>query len=184
MQRWALDPLFLQRLSSHSKTGENLSDGQVALLLKSHKHFSAYDMMRQLYLSAFDMEIYLSDNHWHDIMTRVWVDYMPIPLSADDNHPCSFTHVFSGQHAAAYYSYKWSEMMGADMFAAFQEGGLDNAKKLQTIGARFADTFLSLGGGVSAGEVFRRFRGRDPSVDALIEDVGAAEYMAGQSKAK
>ena len=172
MQCWVMEPSFLQRLSSHHETGDKLPDNLLSLVLKSHKHFSAYDMMRQLYLSAYDMEIYISKKHWHDAMTRVWAEYMPLPLSQDDNHPCSFTHIFSDQYPAAYYSYKWSEMIAADIFAAFEEGGLEDPEKVRAMGARLADTFLSLGGGVPASEVFRRFRGRDPSLDALQEHLG------------
>ena len=172
MERWLLEPAFLRSLSSHHETGDKLPDDLLALVLESHKHFVAYDMMRQLYLSAYDMEIYISNTHWHDAMTRAWAEYMPLPLSDDDNHPCSFTHIFSDQYPAAYYSYKWSEMIAADIFAAFQEVGLEDPQKVRAMGARLADSFLSLGGGVPASEVFRRFRGRDPSLDALHEHLG------------
>ncbi|KAK7480477.1 hypothetical protein BaRGS_00028294 [Batillaria attramentaria] len=169
MQHWLMEPTFLRKLSSHYSTGEKLPDDLLTLVLKSHKHLAAYDMMRQLYLSAFDMEIYISKNHWHEAMTRCWAEYMLLPLSQDDNHPCSFTHIFSDQYPAAYYAYKWSEMIGADIFAAFKEAGLEDPEKVRATGARLAETFLSLGGGVPASEVFRRFRGRDPSLEALEE---------------
>lgn len=172
MQHWLLEPSFLRKLSSHHQTGDKLPDDLLTLVLKAHNHFAAYDMMRQLYLSAYDMEIYISNNHWHDAMTRVWDEYMLLPLSQDDNHPCSFTHIFSDQYPAAYYSYKWSEMIAADVFAAFKEAGLEDPQKVRAVGSRFAETFLALGGGVPASEVFRRFRGRDPSLHALQEHLG------------
>ena len=172
MQRWVLEPTFLQELSSHHDTGASLPQDLLSTLLKSNKHFTAYDMMRQLYLAAFDMEIYISKNHWHDAMSRVWEEYMPLPLSQDDNHPCSFTHIFSDQYPAAYYAYKWSEMIAADVFSAFKEEGLEDKDKVRMLGRRLEDSFLALGGGVPANEVFRRFRGRDPSLDALQEDLG------------
>ncbi|XP_076453908.1 uncharacterized protein LOC143289021 [Babylonia areolata] len=177
LQRWPQEPSFLGSLTSHVRTGEGLPPDVLSLLLESHQHLSAFDMMRQLYLSAFDMEVHLSQTHWHDVMTHLWEEYMPLPLSRDDNHPCSFTHIFSDQYPAAYYSFKWADMIAADVFAAFREEGLDNAKRVQAIGGRFSDTFLSLGGGVAAGEVFRRFRGRDPSLDALLQELGASDRM-------
>ncbi|XP_076435405.1 uncharacterized protein LOC143275299 [Babylonia areolata] len=172
MQCWLLEPPFLQSLSCHHQTGQRIPLPLLSQVLGAHRHFTALDTMRQLYLSAFDMEIYISKNHWHDAMTRVWAEYMPLPLSRDDNHPCSFTHIFSDQYPAAYYAYKWSEMIAADLFAAFKEQGLEDAGKMRELGGRFADTFLSMGGGVPASEVFRRFRGRDPSLDALQESLG------------
>ncbi|KAL5018692.1 hypothetical protein ScPMuIL_004414 [Solemya velum] len=160
-------PHMLRDISSHHETGNPLSDSEINQIISASKHLSAFDMMNQLYFSAFDMEIHLSKTHWHDVMTSTWESYVPAPLTEDNYHPCSFTHIFSDQYPAAYYSYKWSEMIAADIFDAFHEVGFDNQEKILAVGKRFKDTFLSLGGGVPASEVFRRFRGRDPSLDAL-----------------
>jgi oligopeptidase A len=97
---------------------------------------SAYNMMKQLYISAFDMELYISPDHWHEIMTRTWPEYMPVPLSDEDNHPCSLTHIFSDQHPAAYYSFKWSEMIAADIIEEFKEADFTNEEKVAEKGKR------------------------------------------------
>lgn len=158
---------ILKSLSHHYATEQQLSDDTIDTILKRHHHMSAYDTMRQLYFSAYDMELYISSEHWSRLMPRVWKQFLPLPLHEDDNHPCSLTAIFSDQYPAAYYSFKWSEMIAADIFKAFEEAGLENTD-VSAVGQRFRDTYLSLGGGVPASEVFRRFRGRDPSHSALI----------------
>ncbi|HEU0203823.1 MAG TPA: M3 family metallopeptidase, partial [Burkholderiaceae bacterium] len=81
----------------------------------------------------------------------------------------SFTHVFSGGYAAGYYSYKWAEVLSADCYAAFEEAGrvLD-----QTIGSRFLDEILAVGGSRDAMDSFVAFRGRKPQIDALLRHSG------------
>ncbi len=69
-----------------------------------------YDMVRQLYYSAYDMETYISESSWPKLMQQIWPEYMPIALYVDDNHPCSLTPIFSDQYPAAYYSFKWAEV--------------------------------------------------------------------------
>merc|ERR1712166_606939 len=80
--------------------------------------------------------------------------------------------IFGGGYAAGYYSYKWAEVMSADCFAAFEE--VDSEEDIKTVGRRFRDTVLSLGGGVDPMEVFKRFRGREPTPDALLRHIGMA----------
>ncbi|GAB1603422.1 probable cytosolic oligopeptidase A [Argonauta hians] len=167
MTMWLSDARTLKSLTSHYQTGDPMPDEMVDILLKGQKHMIGFDMMRQLYLSALDMELYISKDHWHSIMNNVWDEYMLLPLNEYDCHPCSFTHIFSDQHPAAYYSHKWSEMIAADIFAAFEEVGLDNTELTSAIGIRFRDTFLSMGGSMSANKIFRLFRGRDPSPDVI-----------------
>ena len=93
----------------------------------------------------------------------------PIP---EDRFLCAFGHIFAGGYSAGYYSYKWAEVLSADAFAAFEEAGLDREDTVRSIGARFRDTVLSLGGSRSPSEVFEAFRGRQPSSDALIRHSG------------
>lgn len=74
-----------------------------------------------------------------------------------------------------YYSYKYAEVMSADAFAAFEEAGLDNEEAMSEVGTRFKDTVLAMGGGRHPGQVFRDFRGRDPTPEALLRHCGFAE---------
>jgi oligopeptidase A len=80
----------------------------------------------------------------------------------------SFTHIFAGGYAAGYYSYKWAEVLAADAFSSFEENGIFDA----TTGARFLTTILQQGGARSPMELFIAFRGRKPSVDALLKQAG------------
>ncbi|XP_041362646.1 probable cytosolic oligopeptidase A [Gigantopelta aegis] len=167
LQLWLYVPNVLQSVSGHFETGETLPVDMMDRLLKAKKHMAGFDMMRMLYYSAYDMEVHISKNHWNPLMQQTWDKFMPVPLNEEDNHPCSLMEIFSDMQAASLYGHKWSEMIAADLFATFEEVGLDNEEKIKALGRRFRDTYLSLGGGVSASEVFRRFRGRDPSLDAL-----------------
>merc|ERR1719217_451477 len=96
-----------------------------------------------------------------------------VQLLDEDRKLCSFSHIFAGGYAAGYYSYKWADVLSADAFAQFEEDGqlnmaTANENKLQSTGRRFADTVLAMGGGQDPAIVYRNFRGRDPSVAALV----------------
>merc|ERR1712232_1315464 len=105
----------------------------------------------------------------HKVAQR-YIPYLP-PLDMD-RFLCTFRHIFGGGYSAGYYSYKWAEVMSADAFGAFEDVGLDNEQQVQQVGRRFRDTVLSLGGGIEPMEVFRRFRGREPTPDALLRHSG------------
>ena len=85
------------------------------------------------------------------------------------------SHSFAGGYSAGYYSYKWAEVLSADAFGAFEEVGLEDEQKVREVGRRFRDTVLSLGGGTHPSEVFKAFRGRDPSPEALLRHSGLLE---------
>jgi len=93
---------------------------------------------------------------------------------AEDFFLCGFGHLFAGGYAAGYFSYKWAEVLSADAFSAFEEAGLDDDAAVREVGQRFRETVLGLGGSVAPAEVFRRFRGRDPDVQALLKHNGLA----------
>ena len=90
----------------------------------------------------------------------------------EDRFLNAFTHIFAGGYAAGYYGYKWSEVMSADVFGAFEEAGLGDEAAVRRVGRAYRETVLALGGGVDPMEVFRRFRGRAPSVEALLRQTG------------
>jgi oligopeptidase A len=97
-----------------------------------------------------------------------------LPLLPEDRFLCGFGHIFGGGYAAGYYSYKWAEVLSADAFAAFEEAGLQDEAAIRATGRRYRDTILALGGGTHPMEVFREFRGRDPSPAALLRHAGLA----------
>ncbi|XP_059139670.1 oligopeptidase A-like [Physella acuta] len=167
MRQWLTVPSVIKSLSGHWQTQEKIPDDLLRNALEASNHSYNFDMMYQLYISAFDMEIYMTKSHWKAIMSTLWSKFLPFPLDENDNLPCSMTPIFCELYPAAYYSHKWSEMIACDLFAAFKEVGLNNDKEIQALGRRFRETYLSSGGGVPANEVFRKFRGRDPSINSL-----------------
>ncbi|XP_014669639.1 PREDICTED: probable cytosolic oligopeptidase A [Priapulus caudatus] len=169
MENWLYDKTTMGYISCHVDTGATLPDEMLKNLIRARRHMAGHDMMYQLYLSAVDIELYTRKDFWLETQRETWAKYMLLTMHKKDAHLCSFTQIFAGEYPAAYYSYKWSEMMSADVFSAFEEAGLDNRAQVQAVGRRFRDTFLHLSGGCHPGEVFRRFRGRDPSPDALLK---------------
>ena len=95
-----------------------------------------------------------------------------MPVVPEDIFLCGFTHIFSGGYSAGYYGYKWSEVMSADCYGAFEEAGLADDGAMQSLGMKYRETVLGLGGSVNALEVFRKFRGRAPEIDALLRQQG------------
>lgn len=177
MENWCYHQPTLLSLTGHYQTGEPLP---VALFekVRAAKNYRAGSMMlRQLLFGMTDISLH-SDfdpagaESPHDLNRRLSKETSVLPLLPEDRSLCSFQHIFSGGYAAGYYSYKWAEILSADAFGAFEEAGLDNAQQVATIGRRFRDTVLSLGGGVHPMDVFRSFRGREPQVDALLKHSG------------
>merc|ERR1712217_161748 len=106
------------------------------------------------------------------VYRQVAEKYSILQPLAEDRFLCSFSHIFAGGYAAGYYSYKWAEVLSADAFAAFEEAGLDNPEALAETGRRFRRTILGCGGSRHPANVYRDFRGKDASVDALLRHNG------------
>ena len=94
-----------------------------------------------------------------------------VNLPAYNRHPNQFSHIFAGGYAAGYYSYKWAEVLSADAYSAFEEGGVLSAE----VGDKFLREVLSVGGSRPALESFVAFRGREPKIDALLRHNGMLE---------
>ena len=137
-------------------------------------------MVRQLYFGALDIALH----HRYDpsgaqtpfeLQQQLAQRFSVIPPLPTDRFLCGFGHIFAGGYAAGYYSYKWAEVLSADAYAAFEEVGLDNEEAVREVGRRFRSTVLAMGGGAHPSEVFRAFRGRDPSPEALLRHSGLVE---------
>merc|ERR1719440_1961129 len=113
-----------------------------------------------------------------EVQREVAQKYTVIPPLETDRFLCGFGHIFAGGYSAGYYSYKWAEVLSADAFAAFEEVGLDNEEGVREVGRKFRSTVLAMGGGTHPSEVFRAFRGRDPSPEALLRHSGLMEWSA------
>ena len=173
MENWCYDEKTIYGFAKHYETGEPLPIEKFNKL-KDQKTFGAGMMAcRQLYFEMMDMELHSNfdpvaaekgSESIFDVQKRIAAKYIPYsPPLVTDRFLCSFSHIFAGGYSAGYYSYKWAEVMSADAFGAFEDVGLENEEKVQEVGRRFRDTVLALGGGVDPNNVFKRFRGREPS---------------------
>ncbi|XP_037949003.1 oligopeptidase A [Teleopsis dalmanni] len=157
----------LKHISGHFANDEPIPDelAQQTTLLKTN--FAGYNLCQELYLADLDIELHKSDSFWLDIVKKLWPIYRCLPLDKKDAHPCSMAEIFSGDWAAAYFSHLYSRMIAADISDEF----LQNPTELPAVGKRFKEAFLATGGAMPTAEVFRRFRGRDPSVEALLKSL-------------
>ncbi len=158
-------------IGRHYRTGERLPRA-LAEKLRAAKNYRAGSVtLRQVYFATLDLELH---HRWHgepvvDVQRRVAAENTVLPPLPEDRFLCGFAHIFAGGYAAGYFSYKAAEVLSADAYGAFLEAGDD---RLGETGRRFRDTVLALGGGEHPLEVFRRFRGREPSTRPLLEQSG------------
>ncbi len=177
MENWCYDRDTVRRISAHVETGEPLPDELFAKLEAARTYRAGSDMLRQLYFAFTDLALYddfdpAGDESAFDVQRRVAARTTVLPPLPEDRFLCSFSHIFAGGYAAGYYSYKWAEVLSADAFGAFEEVGLDDAAGVAATGRRYRETVLALGGSVHPMEVFQRFRGREPSPEALLRHAG------------
>lgn len=188
MENWCYDRNTLYAFAKHYETQEPLP---LVLFekVKAAKNFQAgMGMIRQLFFGAMDMHLHSSafDPHGEQTIFQVQHElaakYTVIPPLSEDRFLCSFGHIFAGGYSAGYYSYKWAEVMSADAFAAFEEVGLENDEEVRKTGRLFRETVLALGGGQHPSKVFRQFRGREPSPEALLRHSGLVPAAAEEKK--
>jgi oligopeptidase A len=179
MENWCYDRPTLLNMTAHYETGEPLPEELFDKLHAARNFQVATMMLRQLGLGMIDMELHTTFDpdgaeSLLDVQRRILAKTSVLPMHPGNRFLCSFQHIFAGGYAAGYYSYKWAEVLSADAFAAFVEAGLDDDAAVRRIGRKFRDTVLALGGGRHPMDVFRDFRGRDPSPDALLKQCGLA----------
>jgi oligopeptidase A len=180
MENWLYHKPTLDSFAVHYKTGEPLPSDVFDKITGVRTFMAGYYMLRQLQIAALDMELHAryhpQDQHNFDevlaVHRRIANQYSVLPALDDDRFLCSFAHIFAGGYAAGYYSYLWAEVLSADAFAAFEEAGLDDAVALAMIGRHFRETVLGSGGSRAPSAVYRDFRGRDATVDALLRHRG------------
>jgi oligopeptidase A len=161
----------VQRLTKHVKTGEALPRELFDKMLAAKNFQAGLQTLRQVEFALFDMRLHAEGRQ--DVlalMDEVRAEVSVFPPPSFNRMPHSFSHVFAGGYAAGYYSYKWAEVLSADCWAAFEEEGVTNP----ATGARFLQEILSRGGSRPAMESFIAFRGRAPSIDALLKSQGMA----------
>lgn len=175
MENWVYERSVIDQISGHYQTGEKLPQALFEKIVAAKNYLAASQMLRQLYFSLLDLELhekYDGSESVRELQRRIAKDYTIIPPLEEDAFLCSFGHIFAGGYAAGYYSYKWAEVLSADAFAAFEEAGLENHEALRSLGERYRDTVLAMGGSRHPLEVYREFRGRDATIDALLRHNG------------
>ena len=179
MENWCWERSVLDKLAAHWQTGEPLPDNLFQKMLAARHFQTAMATVRQLEFALFDMHLHLDPSAAQEgqvqaIRQQVLEQVAVIKPPAFNRMPHTFTHVFAGGYAAGYYSYKWAEVLSADAFARFEEEGLDNPE----VGTAFLREVLEVGGSRPAMESFVAFRGRKPTVDALLRHSGLAASQA------
>jgi len=178
MENWCYHKPTVMGFARHYQTGEILPDELFNKILKQRTFMQGGAFCRQIYFGMLDLYLYahLKENeNIIDVQRNIASQYLPLPILEEDRFLCSFSHIFAGGYSAGYYSYKWAEIMSADAFSAFEEIDLNNKDEVAKVGRRFRNTVLAKGGSQHPAEVFREFRGRDPSADALLRHNGITQ---------
>jgi oligopeptidase A len=171
---WEWD--VLKHMTAHVDTGEPLPRALFDKMTAAKNFQSGMQTLRQVEFSLFDMLLHTQGEGSKDVMTllaevRAEVAVIQAPPYSRPAH--TFSHIFSGGYAAGYYSYKWAEVLSADAYAAFEESASGAAANVET-GRKYREAILEAGGSRPAMESFKAFRGREPSIDALMRHQGMA----------
>ncbi|HDR1061810.1 oligopeptidase A [Pasteurella multocida] len=175
LENWCWEADALDFISGHYETGEPLPKEKLAQLLKAKNFQAAMFVLRQLEFGLFDFRLHhhfdpAKANQILDTLKAVKEEVAVIKGVEWARAPHSFSHIFAGGYAAGYYSYLWAEVLSADAFSRFEEEGIFNPET----GKSFLAEILSRGGSEEPMTLFKRFRGREPQLDALLRHKGIA----------
>ena len=177
MENWCWEPEGLALISAHFKTAEPLPQEMLGKMLAAKNFQSGLMMVRQLELSQFDFELHATHGDGRNVLQvieSIRNEVAVLRPPAYNRFANGFAHIFAGGYAAGYYSYKWAEVLSADAFSRFEEEGVLNADT----GRAFREAILARGGSQEPMLLFVDFRGRAPSIDALMRHSGLAEDAA------
>ncbi len=172
---WEWD--VLRHMTSHVETGEPLPRTLFDKMIAAKNFQSGMQTLRQIEFALFDMLLHAEHDPAQDFMplldlVRAEVAVLQPPVYSRTAH--TFSHIFAGGYAAGYYSYKWAEVLSADAYAAFEETSGNDSFPSPETGRKYRQEILEAGGSRPAMESFRAFRGREPSLDALLRHQGMA----------
>ncbi|MFN5047022.1 M3 family metallopeptidase [Roseateles sp.] len=173
MENFCWEWEVLQQLSSHVQTGQPLPRALYDKMIAAKNFQSGLQTLRQIEFALFDMRLHAEPGQEQAVQrlldeVRSEVSVNPPPAFNRFQH--SFSHIFAGGYSAGYYSYKWAEVLSADAWSAFEEEGVFNP----ATGRRYLQSILEAGGARDAIDNFKAFRGREPSIDALLRHQGMA----------
>jgi oligopeptidase A len=178
MENFCWEWSVLRHMTAHVDTGEPLPRALFDKMLAAKNFQSGLQTLRQIEFSLLDMRLHTEEDSALDVMKvlrEVRDEVAVLQPPAFNRMPHSFSHIFAGGYSAGYYSYKWAEVLSADAYAAFEETAApDGSPNLET-GRRYRQAILEAGGSRPAMASFKAFRGREPSLDALLRHQGMAE---------
>ena len=172
MENFAIEKEFLRTFAFHYQTGEPLPDELIRRIVKSRNFMVATACLRQVSLGLLDMAYYTKKDTFEDDIIpfekKAWKKAIIGEQLPDTCMTVQFSHIMAGGYAAGYYSYKWAEVLDADAFAVFKRHGIFDQKTAQS----FRDNILSKGGTEHPMTLYKRFRGGEPTIDALLKRNG------------
>lgn len=173
MENWCWEPDALAFISGHFETGEPLPRTLLDKMLTAKNYQAALFILRQLEFGLFDFRLHAEFNPEQgarvlETLAGIKKQVAVVPSPEWGRFPHAFSHIFGGGYAAGYYSYLWADVLAADAFSRFEEEGIFNRET----GLSFLDSVLSRGGSEEPMVLFKRFRGREPQLDAMLEHYG------------
>lgn len=175
MENFAVEKEFLRTFAFHYQTGEPMPDELIEKVIASRNYGAATACLRQVSFGLLDMAYYTHrDEFTEDIIPfekKAWAPAIIDEQRMDTCMTVQFSHIMAGGYAAGYYSYKWAEVLDADAFSVFKKEGIFN----QATAQRFRDNILSRGGTEHPMTLYKRFRGQEPTIDALKERDGLSK---------
>ncbi|ADV43453.1 M3 family metallopeptidase [Bacteroides helcogenes] len=168
MENFATEKEFLHTFARHYQTGELIPDELVQRIVDSSNFNAAYACLRQVSFGLLDMAWYTRNTPFDgDVKAyekKAWEKAQILPSVEEACMSTQFSHIFAGGYSAGYYSYKWAEVLDADAFALFKEKGIFNSETASS----FRENILSKGGTEHPMALYKRFRGQEPTIDALL----------------
>lgn len=175
LENWCWEEEALAFISGHYQTGEPLPKAMLDKMLAAKNFQSAMFILRQLEFGLFDFTLHT--NYDPEVGPRVLETLAEVKQKVSvlpnlewNRFSHSFSHIFAGGYSAGYYSYLWAEVLSADAFSRFEEEGIFNTQT----GQSFLENILEMGGSEQPMELFKRFRGREPQIDAMLRHAGIA----------
>ncbi|MBP6074006.1 MAG: M3 family metallopeptidase [Flavobacterium sp.] len=171
MENWCYEPEALALFAKHYETGEIIPQEYVEKIKESASFLEGMATLRQLSFGILDMAYHAKSQTVDAVKSfekQAMASTSLYPDVAENCMSTSFSHIFQGGYSSGYYSYKWAEVLDADAFAYFQEKGIFN----QEVATKFKDNVLSKGGTELPMELYKKFRGQEPKVEALLKRAG------------
>jgi len=167
LENFAYEPKVLKMFASHYETGECISDEMIEKLVRSKNFLSASGMLRQLEFSLFDFKLHTKKyqgDEVQNLLDSIREDTALIKTPSYNKFQNGFAHIFAGGYSAGYYSYKWAEVLSADVFFSVVDEGIFGSKTAR----KYLDVILRGGGSKSMSELFVELQGREPEPQSLL----------------